>query len=148
MTLWCTVLGALLTVVGCLCLSLLLRHRRPWEPPLDKGFVPWLGHSMAFRKNMFEFLKGMRAKHGDVFTVQLGGQYFTFVMDPLSFGPIIKNTEKALDFQSYAKELVLKVFGYQSVDGDHRMIHLASTKHLMGQGLEELNRPCWTAYPW
>lgn len=140
MTLWYLVLGALLTVVGCLCLSLLLRHRRPWEPPLDKGLVPWLGHAMAFRKNMFEFLKGMRAKHGDVFTVQLGGQYITFVMDPLSFGPIVKNTQKVLDFEPYAKELVFKVFGYQSLDNDYRMIHSASAKHLMGQGLEDLNK--------
>lgn len=141
MALWGPVLGALLTaIVGCLCLSMLFRHRRPQEPPLDKGFIPWLGHAMAFRKNMFEFLKGMRAKHGDVFTVQLGGQYFTFVMDPLSFGPIIKDTQKTLDFRKYAQELVLKVFGYQSINGDDQMVHSASTKHLMGQGLEDLNK--------
>lgn len=140
MMLWYPVLGALLTVVGCLCLSTLLRHRRPWEPPLDKGVVPWLGHAMAFRKNMFEFLKGMQAKHGDVFTIQLGGQFFTFVMDPLSFGPIVKNTQKALDFETYARELVFKVFGYQAEDEDHRMVHSASAKHLMGQGLEDLNQ--------
>lgn len=139
--LWGPALGALLTVVvGCLYLSMLLRRRRPREPPLDKGFVPWLGHAMAFRKNMFEFLKGMRAKHGEVFTVQLGGQYFTFIMDPFSFGPIIKDTQKTLDFVKYAQGLVLKVFGYRAMDGDHRMLHLASTKHLMGQGLEDLNK--------
>lgn len=141
MTLWSPVLGALLlALVGCLCLSTLLRRRRPREPPLDKGLVPWLGHALAFRRNMFEFLKGMRAKHGDVFTVQLGGQYFTFVMDPLSFGPIVKNTQKTLDFVKYAQVLVLKVFGYQASDQDHHMVHSASTKHLMGQGLEDLNK--------
>lgn len=134
-------LGALLTiVVGCLCLFKLLRHRGPREPPLDKGLVPWLGHAVAFRKDMYEFLKRMRAKHGDVFTVQLGGQYITFVMDPLSFGPIVKDTQRALDFTKFAQELVLKVFGYRPMDGDHRMIHSASTKHLMGQGLEDLNK--------
>lgn len=140
MMLWYPVLGVLITVVGCLCLSTLLRHRRPWEPPLDKGIVPWLGHAMAFRKNMFEFLKGMQAKHGDVFTVQLGGQFFTFVMDPLSFGPILKNTQKALDFVKYARELVFKVFGYQAEDEDYRLVHSSSAKHLMGQGLEDLNQ--------
>lgn len=140
MMLWCPVLGVLLTVVGCLCLSTLLRRHRPREPPLDKGVVPWLGHAMPFRKNMFEFLKGMRAKHGDVFTVQLGGQFFTFVMDPLSFGSILKNTQKVLDFVTYARELVFKVFGYHSEDEDHWMIHSASAKHLMGQGLEDLNQ--------
>ncbi|MBZ3884403.1 7-alpha-hydroxycholest-4-en-3-one 12-alpha-hydroxylase [Sciurus carolinensis] len=141
MVLWSPVLGALLVIlVGYLCLPGLLRRRRPQEPPLDKGSMPWLGHAIAFRKNMFEFLKGMRAKHGDVFTVQLGGQFFTFVMDPLSFGPIIKDTERKLDFVQYARELVLKVFGYEAIEGDHHMLHSASTKHLMGDGLEDLNK--------
>lgn len=141
MVLWGPVLGALLVVIlGYLCLLGLLRQRRPQEPPLDKGPVPWLGHAMAFRKNMLEFLKHMRAKHGDVFTVQLGGQYFTFVMDPLSFGPILKDTKRKLDFVEYAEKLVLKVFGYRPTPGDHRMIHSASTKHLMGNGLEDLNK--------
>lgn len=140
MVLWGPVLGALLVIfVGYLCLPGLLRQRKPQEPPLDKGSIPWLGHAIAFRKNMFEFLKGMRAKHGDVFTVQLGGQYFTFVMDPLSFGPIIKDTQRTLDFVQYAQELVKKVFGYQATEWDHQMVHSASTKHLMGDGLEDLN---------
>ncbi|EPY83652.1 5-beta-cholestane-3-alpha,7-alpha-diol 12-alpha-hydroxylase [Camelus ferus] len=141
MVLWGPVLGALLVaIVGCMWLLGMLRQRRPKEPPLDKGSVPWLGHAMAFRKNMFEFLKHMRAKHGEIFTVQLGGQYFTFVVDPLSFGPILKDAQRKLDFVEYAQKLVLKVFGYRSVQGDYRMIHSASTKHLMGDGLEELNR--------
>lgn len=134
-------LGALLMVmVGWLYFSGLLRQRRPQEPPLDKGSIPWLGHAMTFRKNMLEFLKHMQSKHGDVFTVQLGGRYFTFVMDPLSFGPILKDGQRKLDFVEYAKGLVLKVFGYQPIEGDHRMIHSASTKHLMGHGLEDLNK--------
>ncbi|XP_030686111.1 7-alpha-hydroxycholest-4-en-3-one 12-alpha-hydroxylase [Globicephala melas] len=141
MVLWGLVLGALIVAtVGYLCLQELLRQQRPKEPPLDKGSVPWLGHALAFRKNMFEFLKHMRAKHGDIFTVQLGGQYFTFVMDPLSFGPILKDTQRRLDFVEYAESLVLKVFGYRSLQGDYQMIHSASTKHLMGNGLEELNK--------
>ncbi|XP_004676678.1 PREDICTED: 5-beta-cholestane-3-alpha,7-alpha-diol 12-alpha-hydroxylase [Condylura cristata] len=138
---WSAVLGVLLlAILGYICLMGLLRQRRPQEPPLDKGAVPWLGYAVAFRKNMFEFLKHMRAKHGDIFTVQLGGQYFTFVMDPLSFGPILKDAQRKLDFTEYARKLVLKVFGYQSLEGDHQMIHTASTKYLMGNGLEELNQ--------
>ncbi|XP_005634370.1 5-beta-cholestane-3-alpha,7-alpha-diol 12-alpha-hydroxylase [Canis lupus familiaris] len=141
MVFWGLVLGALLVVTtGCLYLLGVLRQRRPQEPPLDKGSIPWLGHAMAFRKNMFEFLKHMWAKHGDVFTVQLGGQYFTFVMDPLSFGPILKDAQRKLDFVKYAEKLVLKVFGYHSGQGDYRMIHSASTKYLMGDGLEDLNK--------
>ncbi|XP_053456028.1 7-alpha-hydroxycholest-4-en-3-one 12-alpha-hydroxylase [Nycticebus coucang] len=140
MALWSLVLGALLVViVGYLFLPGLLRQHRPQEPPLDKGTVPWLGHAMAFRKNMFEFLKRMQTKHGDVFTVLLGGRYFHFVMDPFSFGPILRDSRRKLDFVQYAQELVLKVFGYSSVKDDNNMVQLASTKHLMGDGLEELN---------
>ncbi|KAM6169889.1 7-alpha-hydroxycholest-4-en-3-one 12-alpha-hydroxylase [Rhynchocyon petersi] len=140
MVLWSVVLGTLLvTVVGFLCLPRLFRQRKPQEPPLDRGLVPWIGHAMAFRQNMFEFLKRMQAKHGDVFTVLLGGQYFTFIMDPFSFGSIVKNSQKKLDFVEYARKLVFKVFGYQSEPGDHKMMHSASTKHLTGDGLEELN---------
>lgn len=141
MALWALTLGLLLLMaLGHLCLLHLRRQRRPGEPPLDKGHVPWLGHAMAFRKNMFKFLKGMREKHGDIFTVQFGGQYFTFVMDPLSYGPILKDTKRRLDFVSYARQLVFKVFGYRSLDGDHQMIHAASTKYLMGPSLQELNK--------
>ncbi|ELW58282.1 5-beta-cholestane-3-alpha,7-alpha-diol 12-alpha-hydroxylase [Tupaia chinensis] len=141
MVLWGPVLGVLLVVIaGYLCLPGLFRQQRPHEPPLDKGPWPWLGHVIPFRKNMFEFLKHMRAKHGDVFTVQLGGQYFTFVMDPLSFGPILKDVERKLDFVQYAEELVLKVFGYSAGQGDHQMIRSASTKYLMGDGLKDLNK--------
>lgn len=141
MMFWTPVLGALLLAVfGYLCLLQLLRQRRPHEPPLDKGPVPWLGHAIAYRNNMLEFLKRMRAKHGDVFTLQLGGQYFTFVMDPLSFSPILKESRKKLNFNEFAKKLVLQVFGYQSLDNDIQMIHSTSIKHLMGDGLEVLNK--------
>lgn len=141
MVFWTPVLGALLVaMIGYLCLLQLLRQRRPHEPPLDKGPVPWLGHAIAYRNNMPEFLKRMRAKHGDVFTVLLGGQYFTFVMDPFSFSPILKEARKKLNFIAFAQKLVLQVFGYQSISGDHEMIHATSIKHLKGDGLEELNK--------
>ncbi|KAM6160933.1 7-alpha-hydroxycholest-4-en-3-one 12-alpha-hydroxylase [Erethizon dorsatum] len=141
MVIWGLVLGALLmAIMGYLCLPGLFRQCKPQEPPLDKGSIPCVGHVMAFQKNMIEFLKGMQAKHGDVFTVQLGSQFFTFIMDPLSFGPIIKNTKNNLDFVQYAQELVGKVFGYKHLMGDIWLLHSASTKYLMGAGLEDINK--------
>ncbi|KAM4821435.1 7-alpha-hydroxycholest-4-en-3-one 12-alpha-hydroxylase [Thomomys bottae] len=140
MFLWSLVLTLIAWVVVYLSFPGLFRQQRPHEPPLDKGFVPWLGHAMDFRKNMFEFLKRMQAKHGDVFTLLLGGEYFTFVLDPLSFSPIIKESQKKLDFVEYAQKLVQKVFGYQPMKEDNHMIHWASKKHLMGNGLEDMNR--------
>uniref|UniRef100_A0A8C6ELP2 Uncharacterized protein n=1 Tax=Microcebus murinus TaxID=30608 RepID=A0A8C6ELP2_MICMU len=148
MALWSLALGALLLVmVLYLCLPGLLRQRGPQEPPLDKGTVPWLGHAMAFQKNMFGFLKRMWTKHGDVFTVQLAGQYFTFVMDPLSFGPILKETQKKLDFSKFAKRLVRKMFGYYTKGENKPKMLLASSKYLMGHELEDLNEACLALCP-
>lgn len=43
--------------------------RQKNEPPLDKGFVPWLGHALEFGKDAAKFLARMKEKHGDIFTV-------------------------------------------------------------------------------
>lgn len=43
--------------------------RQKNEPPLDKGFIPWLGHALEFGKDAAKFLARMKEKHGDIFTV-------------------------------------------------------------------------------
>ncbi|XP_040208134.1 5-beta-cholestane-3-alpha,7-alpha-diol 12-alpha-hydroxylase [Rana temporaria] len=135
MALFLPILLALLaSVLGGLYMLGAFRKRKPNEPPLDKGSIPWLGYALEFRNNTAAFLQRMQKKHGDIFTVQIAGYYFTFVTDPLSFGPIIKEA-KRLDFQQFAAELVARVFGYQSMANDHKMLEKASTKHLMGDGL-------------
>ncbi|NXY81144.1 CP8B1 hydroxylase, partial [Alcedo cyanopectus] len=128
----CTLVASLL---GGLYLLGAFRRQSPGEPPLDKGRVPWLGHALEFRKNSSEFLRRMQRKHGDVFTALLGGYYFTFVMDPFCFGAIVKESRSKLDFRAFAAKLVLQVFGYKAMEGSHIISHVASTKHLMGDGL-------------
>uniref|UniRef100_A0A3Q2T6K0 Cytochrome P450 family 8 subfamily B member 1, tandem duplicate 3 n=1 Tax=Fundulus heteroclitus TaxID=8078 RepID=A0A3Q2T6K0_FUNHE len=114
--------------------------QRPGEPPLDKGLIPWLGHVLEFRRDTFKFLERMRQKHGDVFTVQLGGFYFTFLQDPFSFGAFVKESREKLDFNSFAEQLVYRVFGYKAVENDHHVLHNASNKHLKGEGLEVMTQ--------
>ncbi|XP_073485576.1 5-beta-cholestane-3-alpha,7-alpha-diol 12-alpha-hydroxylase-like [Aquarana catesbeiana] len=135
MALFLPILLALLaSVLGGLYMLGAFRKRKPNEPPLDKGSIPWLGYALEFRNNTAAFLQRMQKKHGDIFTVQIAGYYFTFVTDPLSFGPIIKESKK-LDFVQFAAELVARVFGYHTTADDHKMLEKASTKHLMGDGL-------------
>lgn len=43
--------------------------RRPGEPPLDLGSIPWLGYALDFGKDAASFLTRMKEKHGDIFTV-------------------------------------------------------------------------------
>lgn len=44
-------------------------NRQKNEPPLDKGFIPWLGHALEFGRDAAKFLGRMKKKHGDIFTV-------------------------------------------------------------------------------
>ncbi|KAL4593660.1 5-beta-cholestane-3-alpha,7-alpha-diol 12-alpha-hydroxylase-like [Arapaima gigas] len=132
-------LPVLLAVFACALGGLYLlgafRRRRPGEPPLDKGLVPWLGHVLEFRRDTAKFLQRMKEKHGDIFTVQMGGFYFTFLMDPMSFGAIVKEARGKLDFSKFAMQLVKRVFGYVSIKDEHKFLQSSSNKHLMGDGL-------------
>ncbi|CDQ72416.1 unnamed protein product [Oncorhynchus mykiss] len=128
-------LALLASVLGGLYFLGAFRQRRPGEPPLDRGPIPWLGHVLEFRRDTAMFLERMKRKHGDIFTIQLGGLYFTFLMDPLSFGTVVKEARAKLDFTKFAEQLVQKVFGYHSMENDHKFLQMSSNKHLMGDGL-------------
>ncbi|XP_026874796.2 5-beta-cholestane-3-alpha,7-alpha-diol 12-alpha-hydroxylase [Electrophorus electricus] len=130
------ILLALFTsLLGGLYLLGAFRRRRPGEPPLDKGPLPWLGHVLEFRRDTAKFLERMKHKHGDIFTVQLGGFYYTFLTDPHSFGSVVKEARAKLDFNKFARHLVQRVFGYHPTEEEHKLIQASSNKHLMGDGL-------------
>lgn len=133
-------LGVLVALTGGLYLLGVFRQRRPGEPPLDKGLIPWLGHVLEFRRNTLKFLERMKKKHGDVFTIQLAGYYVTFIQDPLSFGAIVKESREKLDFNKFAAQLVRRVFGYHSLGTDHQILTITSNKHLKGSGLEVMTQ--------
>lgn len=130
----------LVALTGGLYLLGVFRQRRPGEPPLDKGLIPWLGHVLEFRNNTLQFLERMKQKHGSVFTVQLAGFYVTFFQDPLTFGSLVKESREKLDFNKFAAHLVRRVFGYQSIEADHHILHLSSNKHLKGDGLQVMTQ--------
>uniref|UniRef100_A0A3Q1GVD8 Cytochrome P450 family 8 subfamily B member 1, tandem duplicate 2 n=1 Tax=Acanthochromis polyacanthus TaxID=80966 RepID=A0A3Q1GVD8_9TELE len=137
-------LTLLAALMGGLYLLGVFRQRRPGEPPLDKGLIPWLGHVLEFRRDTLKFLERMKQQHGDVFTVQLGGFYFTFLQDPLSFGAFVKESREKLDFTKFARHLVRRVFGYVAIDGDHQLLQTFSNKHLKGDGLEIMTQAMTT----
>ncbi|XP_036375257.1 5-beta-cholestane-3-alpha,7-alpha-diol 12-alpha-hydroxylase-like [Megalops cyprinoides] len=134
---WLPVLLALLvSVIGGLYLLGAFRKRRPGEPPLDKGPIPWLGHVLDFRRDTAKFLQKMKDKHGDIFTVQLAGSYITFLMDPQSFGSVVKEARTKLDFSKFAQILVRRVFDYHPIQDERKDFLSATSKHLTGDGLE------------
>ncbi|KAG7526184.1 7-alpha-hydroxycholest-4-en-3-one 12-alpha-hydroxylase [Solea senegalensis] len=137
-------IGFLASLIGGLYLLGVFRRRQPGEPPLDKGLIPWLGHVLEFRRNTLKFIERMKQKHGDVFTVQLGGSYITFLQDPLSFGPLVKESKEKLDFVEYAGDLVHRLFGYKGEEDDHHNLVVYSNKHLKGDGLKVLTQAMMT----
>ncbi|XP_054847784.1 7-alpha-hydroxycholest-4-en-3-one 12-alpha-hydroxylase-like [Eublepharis macularius] len=142
---WESVLCALLAslfsaILGGLYTAGAFRKRRPKEAPLDKGLIPWLGHGLSFKKNPVEFLEKMKKKHGDIFTVLVGGNYLNFVMDPHTYGTIIKESKDKLDFDTFASTVVFNVFGFHLSESHHKIKETVSKKYLRGKNLAELNQ--------
>ncbi|XP_054847746.1 7-alpha-hydroxycholest-4-en-3-one 12-alpha-hydroxylase-like [Eublepharis macularius] len=142
---WESVLCALLAslfsaILGGLYLAGAFRKRRHKEPPLDKGLIPWLGHGLNFKKNTVEFLEKMQKKHGDIFTVLVGGNYLNFVMNPHTYGTIIKKSKDRLDFNTFGSTIVFNVFGFHPRKSYHKVKETINKKYLRGKNLADLNQ--------
>ncbi|XP_062997499.1 prostacyclin synthase [Elgaria multicarinata webbii] len=117
----CFFVASLLSLLLVLLLLLacrLWRSRRPDEPPLDKGLIPWLGHALEFGKDAASFLSDMRKKHGDIFTVQAAGKFVTVLLDPHSYDAVLWESHCKLDFGQYARILMDRMFDVKLPDYD------------------------------
>ncbi|XP_057702095.1 prostacyclin synthase isoform X2 [Corythoichthys intestinalis] len=115
------------------------RCRRENEPPLDKGFIPWLGHALAFQKDVAKFLSRMKEKHGDVFTLCVAGHYVTVLMDPHSFDEVL-NDDVHLDFSHSRQQLIKRVFGLQLPGIEPAAEKKFMEAHFRGVCLSEMDR--------
>ncbi|XP_038129653.1 cytochrome P450 7B1 [Cyprinodon tularosa] len=93
------------------------RTRKPDEPPLIKGWIPFIGKALEFGKDAHGFLEKHKRKYGDVFTVQIAGKYMTFIMNPLLYPSIIKQGRQ-LDFHEFTDKVAPVTFGYPPVLGN------------------------------
>ncbi|XP_078695283.1 cytochrome P450 7A1-like [Branchiostoma floridae x Branchiostoma belcheri] len=116
--------------------------RRPGEPPLERGPLPYLGVALEFSQNPLGFITSRWKKYGDVFTVRLAGHYTTFVLDPHSLTHAIRNS-RVLDFRLFSLELGSRAFGTTNLYGTSRdWIRVDSDalyhKELQGQNLDKV----------
>ncbi|XP_008980948.3 cytochrome P450 7B1 isoform X1 [Callithrix jacchus] len=128
--------AALLLLALCLLGG---RTRRPGEPPLIKGWLPYFGVVLELRKDPLRFMKTLQKQHGDTFTVLLGGKYITFILDPFQYQLVIKN-QKQLSFRVFSDELVRKAFSISQLQKNHDMndeLHLCY-QFLQGKSLDIL----------
>ncbi|XP_028302654.1 prostacyclin synthase-like [Gouania willdenowi] len=123
----------ILLVTVLLYFILTRRSRSTAEPPLDKGFIPWLGHAVEFGKDAASFLNRMKRKHGDIFTVHVAGRYVTVLLDPHSYDSVLSDSE-SLDFTAYAQVLMERIF-------DLRLPHdqLTKAKEIMKRNFVEIS---------
>lgn len=110
---WAALLGLLAVLLLLLLLLSRRRARRPGEPPLDLGSIPWLGHALEFGRDAASFLTRMKEKHGDIFTVLVGGRYVTVLLDPHSYDTVVWELRTRLDFHPYAIFLMERIFDLQ-----------------------------------
>lgn len=113
-------------------------RRRAGEPPLITGALPFLGVALPFGRDAMALLARYRQRHGDVFTLHLGGQRMTFVADPLSYADVLK--AKQLSFTPIGEEVMATGFRVKHL---HELacvepLEQASRTFLKGQHLSPL----------
>ncbi|XP_054446174.1 cytochrome P450 7B1 isoform X2 [Pteronotus mesoamericanus] len=128
------------------------RTRRPGEPPLIKGWLPYFGMALKLQKDPIGFMRTLQKQHGDTFTLLLGGKYITFILDPYQYPLVMKNHK--LSFQEFTNILLKKAFSIQKMRASdglktelHDCYHLLQGKSLdillenMEQNLEQAFEP-------
>ncbi|XP_028620416.1 25-hydroxycholesterol 7-alpha-hydroxylase [Grammomys surdaster] len=109
------------------------RTRRPREPPLIKGWLPYLGMALKFWKDPLTFLQTLQKQHGDTFTVLLGGKYITFVLNPFQYQYVMKNP-KQLSFDKFSRRLSAKAFSVKKLLTDDDLNEDIHRGYLLLQG--------------
>ncbi|XP_057590887.1 cytochrome P450 7B1 [Hippopotamus amphibius kiboko] len=121
--------AALLLLVLCLRAR---RTRRPGEPPLIKGWLPYFGVALKLQKDPVRFMTSLQKQYGDVFTLLLGGNYITFILDPFQFQSLVKNQK--LSFRMFTSKLLMRVFSIKKLMTDHDLNDEIHTTYQLLQG--------------
>nr|ACN10915.1 Cytochrome P450 7A1 [Salmo salar] len=125
----------------CLWLALGIRKRKPGEPPVENGLIPYLGCAVQFGANPLEFLRSRQNKYGHIFTCKIAGKYFHFLCDPFSYHAVIRQG-RHLDWKKFHFSTSVKAFGHDSMDPRHgyttENLHQTFMKTLQGEALPSL----------
>uniref|UniRef100_A0ABM5GDC3 Cytochrome P450 7A1 n=1 Tax=Pogona vitticeps TaxID=103695 RepID=A0ABM5GDC3_9SAUR len=89
--------------------------RRPREPPLENGLLPYLGCALQFGANPLQFLIERQKKYGSIFTCRLAGKYVHFLTDSFSYNAVMQQN-KHFDWKKFNFTISSKAFGHGSID--------------------------------
>ncbi|XP_026547894.1 25-hydroxycholesterol 7-alpha-hydroxylase [Notechis scutatus] len=126
---------------GALC-AFGRRKRHTGEPPLINGWIPFLGVALDFRKNATNFLLTLNKKHGDIFTIHMAGKYITFIINPLQY-PLMTKNSKYLGFTEFADQISSQAFDHPPiVNGNfpdlNEHVH-RNYQYILGKSLDTLS---------
>lgn len=131
-------------LVGLCCLLWLavgIRRRRPGEPAVENGLIPYLGCALQFGANPLAFLRNRQKKYGSIFTCKIAGQYIHFLCDPYSYHTVIRQG-RHLDWRKFHFATSVKAFGHDSFDPRYghttENLHHTFLKTLQGEALPGL----------
>jgi hypothetical protein len=127
-------------ILSILCLILLLAYShhlffitaKPNEPPLVKGFIPFLGVALEGLINLEALIHANKRRHGDIFTLYVLGMHITIVTDPIDGIPsIFRKPSKQLSMKSGIRTVFIKCLGFSPKRADE----------------DDLNREHWQMLP-
>ncbi|KAI9015477.1 cytochrome P450 [Hyaloraphidium curvatum] len=100
--------------------------RKPTDPPLVAGWIPFLGVALEFGARGDEYLRQCAEENGPIFTLVLAGRTLTYVCDPNIFSGIVK--DKRWGFVVVGAEVVKHVadielsWSFAIEDDAHRVV--------------------------
>ena len=102
-------------LVGLLLLAyayhIVFIERGPSEPPLIKGYFPFIGAAPQALLSPAEFLLSCKRRYGDIFTVYALGSRVHIVSDPIDGVPAVFRKSKQLSFKAGLKHVYIKALG-------------------------------------
>lgn len=90
---------------------LLFVRSKPSEPPLVKGWLPYLGVTVPFLLGQESYITHLRAKYGEIFTLYMMGYRITVVLDPISGIPAVYRNSKVFSFSEWEKHAEVAIMG-------------------------------------
>ena len=115
--------------------------RWPGEPPLITGYVPFLGVALTYAADSVAYLRQLRQRFGDVFTLYIAGQRMHFVLNPRDVPKILRRGKRDLQFGPIGWEIGTKAFQYSTATENDEMekwVHDWYIKTLRGEALDPL----------
>jgi hypothetical protein len=95
-------------------------RRKPSEPPLEKGWIPYLGVTIPFLLGQESYITALRAKHGEIFTLYMVGYHITVVLDPISGIPAVYRNSKTFSFHEWEKHAEIAIMGLDRSIADNK----------------------------